>query len=189
MEWNWLLKKSSRILKVSRIFLLRKWFYWFKFYCLVFRAFDKDSDSFINLTEWVEGLSVFIRGDLEEKIECEFPFYSLVIMLFVELMYELQLWFIHLWFALMIVDTYMICTYGLYIYDLHFWFVYVWFALMICTCMICTYDWYMYDLHCDPSTLFPVRYRSSLTNCNNSAWTYTSNLAYLNQWPEISATS
>ena len=39
---------------------------------LVFRAFDKDSDSFINLTEWVEGLAVFIRGTLEEKIECKF---------------------------------------------------------------------------------------------------------------------
>ena len=37
----------------------------------MFRAFDKDSDSFINLHEWIEGLSIFIRGTLDEKIDCK----------------------------------------------------------------------------------------------------------------------
>uniref|UniRef100_A0A3Q2ZK85 Calaxin n=1 Tax=Kryptolebias marmoratus TaxID=37003 RepID=A0A3Q2ZK85_KRYMA len=35
-----------------------------------FRAFDKDSDGFISLEEWIEGLSVFLRGTLDEKIQC-----------------------------------------------------------------------------------------------------------------------
>ena len=41
-------------------------------FVIVFRAFDKDSDSYVNLHEWVEGLSIFIRGTLEEKIDCKF---------------------------------------------------------------------------------------------------------------------
>jgi len=40
----------------------------------VFRAFDKDADSFINLNEWVEGIAVFLRGSMEEKIDCEWLF-------------------------------------------------------------------------------------------------------------------
>jgi len=40
-------------------------------FSLVFRAFDRDSDSNINMLEWVEGLSIFLRGTLEEKIECK----------------------------------------------------------------------------------------------------------------------
>uniref|UniRef100_H2YBN1 EF-hand domain-containing protein n=1 Tax=Ciona savignyi TaxID=51511 RepID=H2YBN1_CIOSA len=43
----------------------------------VFRAFDKDSDSFISLIEWVEGLSIFLRGTQEEKIEYAFTVYDL----------------------------------------------------------------------------------------------------------------
>ncbi|XP_053117753.1 calaxin isoform X1 [Hemicordylus capensis] len=35
----------------------------------VFRAFDKDNDSCVSITEWVEGLSIFLRGTLEEKIK------------------------------------------------------------------------------------------------------------------------
>ena len=46
--------------------------------CVVFRAFDKDSDSFLSREEWVRGMSVFLRGSLEEKIECEFTFCSCV---------------------------------------------------------------------------------------------------------------
>ncbi|XP_044534724.1 EF-hand calcium-binding domain-containing protein 1-like [Gracilinanus agilis] len=35
----------------------------------VFGAFDKDSDNRISATEWVEGLSVFLRGTFEEKLK------------------------------------------------------------------------------------------------------------------------
>ncbi|CAB4037340.1 EF-hand calcium-binding domain-containing 1-like, partial [Paramuricea clavata] len=34
----------------------------------VFRAFDKDNDSSINMEEWILGLSVFLRGTMEEKM-------------------------------------------------------------------------------------------------------------------------
>ncbi|KAM8966251.1 calaxin [Pelodytes ibericus] len=43
----------------------------------VFRGFDKDNDSFINITEWIEGLSVFLRGTLDEKIKYCFGVYDL----------------------------------------------------------------------------------------------------------------
>ena len=36
----------------------------------VFRAFDKDNDCFVSVREWTEGLSVFLRGTLAEKIKC-----------------------------------------------------------------------------------------------------------------------
>ena len=39
--------------------------------CLVFRAFDKDSDSFLTQEEWVRGMSIFLRGSLDEKVECK----------------------------------------------------------------------------------------------------------------------
>jgi hypothetical protein len=38
----------------------------------VFRAFDADTDSLISMKDWVEGLSVFLRGSLEEKTRCKF---------------------------------------------------------------------------------------------------------------------
>ena len=38
----------------------------------VFRAFDLDADSAINMKDWVEGLSVFMRGSLEEKTKCNY---------------------------------------------------------------------------------------------------------------------
>lgn len=38
---------------------------------LVFRAFDRDMDSHISAEEWVKGLSVFLRGNLEQLTECE----------------------------------------------------------------------------------------------------------------------
>ena len=39
----------------------------------VFRAFDADTDSLISMKDWVEGLSVFLRGSLEEKTKCNKP--------------------------------------------------------------------------------------------------------------------
>ncbi|XP_078519778.1 calaxin [Lissotriton helveticus] len=43
----------------------------------VFRAFDKDNDSNISVTEWVQGLSVFLRGTLEERIKYCFNVFDL----------------------------------------------------------------------------------------------------------------
>ena len=37
----------------------------------MFKAFDKDSDGFLNQKEWIMGLSMFLRGTLDEKMECE----------------------------------------------------------------------------------------------------------------------
>ncbi|XP_069770042.1 calaxin isoform X2 [Narcine bancroftii] len=36
----------------------------------VFRAFDKDNDGYVSMKEWIEGLSIFLRGTLDEKIKC-----------------------------------------------------------------------------------------------------------------------
>jgi Ca2+-binding EF-hand superfamily protein len=36
----------------------------------VFRAFDRDNDSYLSMSEWVESLSIFLRGTQEEKIKC-----------------------------------------------------------------------------------------------------------------------
>ncbi|KAK6491431.1 EF-hand calcium-binding domain-containing protein 1 isoform X1 [Huso huso] len=43
----------------------------------VFRAFDKDNDSNVSVKEWIEGLSVFLRGTLDEKIKYCFEVYDL----------------------------------------------------------------------------------------------------------------
>ncbi|NXU52813.1 EFCB1 protein, partial [Turnix velox] len=43
----------------------------------VFRAFDRDNDNRISVVEWVEGLSVFLRGTLEERIKYCFEVYDL----------------------------------------------------------------------------------------------------------------
>ncbi|KAG7317146.1 hypothetical protein KOW79_019444 [Hemibagrus wyckioides] len=43
----------------------------------VFRAFDKDNDSYISVKEWIEGLAVFLRGTLNEKIKFCFDVYDL----------------------------------------------------------------------------------------------------------------
>ena len=37
----------------------------------VFRAFDRDSDGVLTLEEWVKGLSIFLRGTLDQKITCK----------------------------------------------------------------------------------------------------------------------
>ncbi|XP_071943765.1 calaxin-like isoform X2 [Antedon mediterranea] len=41
------------------------------------RAFDKDSDSCVNLSEWIIGLSVFLRGSEEEQVKFCFEVYDL----------------------------------------------------------------------------------------------------------------
>ncbi|XP_074128337.1 calaxin-like [Sminthopsis crassicaudata] len=43
----------------------------------VFGAFDKDNDNHINTTEWVEGLSIFLRGTFEEKLKYCYRVYYL----------------------------------------------------------------------------------------------------------------
>ncbi|XP_010121089.1 PREDICTED: EF-hand calcium-binding domain-containing protein 1 [Chlamydotis macqueenii] len=43
----------------------------------VFRTFDRDNDGCITVVEWVEGLSVFLRGTLEERIKYCFEVYDL----------------------------------------------------------------------------------------------------------------
>ncbi|EMP35285.1 Cyclin-dependent kinase 6 [Chelonia mydas] len=43
----------------------------------VFRAFDTDNDSCVSVIEWVEGLSIFLRGTLEEKMKYCFEVYDL----------------------------------------------------------------------------------------------------------------
>uniref|UniRef100_A0A8C2TFD5 Calaxin n=2 Tax=Coturnix japonica TaxID=93934 RepID=A0A8C2TFD5_COTJA len=43
----------------------------------VFRTFDKNNDNCISVVEWVEGLSVFLRGTLEERIKYCFEVYDL----------------------------------------------------------------------------------------------------------------
>ncbi|OBS66346.1 hypothetical protein A6R68_05116, partial [Neotoma lepida] len=35
----------------------------------VFFVFDKDSDNHVNVQEWINGLSVFLRGTFEEKMK------------------------------------------------------------------------------------------------------------------------
>ncbi|ELU15013.1 hypothetical protein CAPTEDRAFT_207746 [Capitella teleta] len=43
----------------------------------VFKAFDKDNDSLVGPSEWVEGLSILLRGNMEEKIQFCFDVYDL----------------------------------------------------------------------------------------------------------------
>ena len=43
----------------------------------VFRAFDEDLDGFISMKDWVQGLSTFLRGSLEEKTKCKLTMTSL----------------------------------------------------------------------------------------------------------------
>lgn len=53
--------------------------YEFKKYLIhfaVFRTFDRDSDGCISVVEWVEGLAVFLRGTLEERIKCKIYLYA-----------------------------------------------------------------------------------------------------------------
>ncbi|XP_067854250.1 calaxin isoform X2 [Heptranchias perlo] len=42
-----------------------------------FRAFDKDNDSYVSMREWIEGLSIFLRGTLDEKIKFCFEVFDL----------------------------------------------------------------------------------------------------------------
>uniref|UniRef100_H3DHX0 Calaxin n=1 Tax=Tetraodon nigroviridis TaxID=99883 RepID=H3DHX0_TETNG len=43
----------------------------------VFRTFDKDNDGFVSVKEWIEGLSVFLRGTMDEQIQYCFQVYDL----------------------------------------------------------------------------------------------------------------
>ncbi|KAM4822493.1 calaxin isoform X1 [Urocitellus parryii] len=43
----------------------------------VFRTFDKDNDGCINVSEWVNGLTVFLRGSLDEKMKYCFEVFDL----------------------------------------------------------------------------------------------------------------
>ena len=43
----------------------------------MFRAFDKDMDSFLSQEEWVLGLSVFLKGTLEERVAYCFDVYDM----------------------------------------------------------------------------------------------------------------
>ncbi|XP_051033166.1 calaxin [Phodopus roborovskii] len=43
----------------------------------VFFVFDKDCDNYVNIQEWVKGLSVFLRGTFEEKMKFCFEVYYL----------------------------------------------------------------------------------------------------------------
>ncbi|XP_068584608.1 calaxin isoform X2 [Cebidichthys violaceus] len=43
----------------------------------VFWTFDKDNDGLISMKEWIEGLSVFLRGTLDEQIQYCFHVYDL----------------------------------------------------------------------------------------------------------------
>lgn len=39
---------------------------------IVFRVFDEDSDSHLDQKEWIKGMSIFLRGNMEEKTKCEY---------------------------------------------------------------------------------------------------------------------
>ncbi|KAI5944012.1 calaxin isoform X1 [Manis javanica] len=43
----------------------------------VFRGFDKDNDGCVNISEWIYGLSLFLRGTLEEKMKYCFEVFDL----------------------------------------------------------------------------------------------------------------
>ena len=36
----------------------------------MFKAFDRDNDGYVNMEEWVRGLSVFLRGTVDEHLKC-----------------------------------------------------------------------------------------------------------------------
>nr|XP_048308412.1 EF-hand calcium-binding domain-containing protein 1 isoform X1 [Myodes glareolus] len=44
---------------------------------LVFRGFDRDNDGCVSVTEWIHGLSLFLRGTLEEKMKYCFEVFDL----------------------------------------------------------------------------------------------------------------
>ncbi|XP_038076605.1 EF-hand calcium-binding domain-containing protein 1-like isoform X2 [Patiria miniata] len=43
----------------------------------IVRVFDLDSDNYVNLSEWLQGLSVFLKGTYEEKKQFCFKVYDL----------------------------------------------------------------------------------------------------------------
>jgi Ca2+-binding EF-hand superfamily protein len=69
----------DKIDRVKFCDLLHDWFGMTDDYFMdkVFKAFDKDSDGYLNREEWIKGLSMFLRGNLQEKIEYCFSIYDL----------------------------------------------------------------------------------------------------------------
>ncbi|XP_047461456.1 EF-hand calcium-binding domain-containing protein 1 [Mugil cephalus] len=43
----------------------------------VFKTFDKDNDGHVTMREWIEGLSVFLRGNMDEQIKFCFHVFDL----------------------------------------------------------------------------------------------------------------
>lgn len=43
----------------------------------IFKTFDRSNDGSVNECEWVEGLAVFLRGDIEDKIDYTFDIYDI----------------------------------------------------------------------------------------------------------------
>lgn len=58
---HFLLKVSLQIKNMNSLFVFA-----------VFRTFDKDNDGFLSVKEWIAGLSVLLRGTLDEKMKCTF---------------------------------------------------------------------------------------------------------------------
>jgi Ca2+-binding EF-hand superfamily protein len=42
----------------------------------VFRAFDVDNDGYISDDEWVIGMSIFLKGTIDEQSKCKFNYIS-----------------------------------------------------------------------------------------------------------------
>ena len=57
-----LFQHASHLIYIWRFYFL---------YLSVFKVFDKDNDGTVSMQEWVEGLSVILKGTLEEKMACE----------------------------------------------------------------------------------------------------------------------
>lgn len=51
----------------------------------MFRAFDMDNDGYVSEEEWVLGMSIFLKGTLEEQARCRFLLMNNRSMLFSEM--------------------------------------------------------------------------------------------------------
>lgn len=57
---------------------------------LVFRGFDKDNDGCVNVSEWIYGLSLFLRGTLEEKMKCKVSIYPIGLYIMINISKEFK---------------------------------------------------------------------------------------------------
>lgn len=57
---------------------------------LVFRGFDKDNDGCVNVSEWIVGLSLFLRGTLEEKMKCKISGYLIGLYIIINISKEFK---------------------------------------------------------------------------------------------------